>query len=75
MTMLFRMKNLSHNDSVKSSFTNLKDKLRQALSSTARVISDDFKIKDSLDKNKDHHESNFFDIEKCKNPILFCSKM
>ena len=27
MTMLIRMKNLSHDDSVKSSFTNLKEKL------------------------------------------------
>ena len=27
MTMLFRMKNLSHDDSMKSSFTNLKEKL------------------------------------------------
>ena len=27
MTVLFRTKNLSHDDSVKSSFTNLKDKL------------------------------------------------
>ena len=27
MTMLFRMKNLSHDDSVKSSFMNLKEKL------------------------------------------------
>ena len=27
MTMLFRMKNLSHDDSVKLSFTNLKEKL------------------------------------------------
>tara|TARA_B100001142_G_scaffold179317_1_gene178840 strand:+ start:397 stop:2199 length:1803 start_codon:yes stop_codon:yes gene_type:complete len=43
--------------------TNLKEKLRQALSSTARVISGDFKIKDGLDKNKDHHKLNFFDIE------------
>ena len=29
MTMLLRMKNLSHDDSVKSSFTNLKDKLAE----------------------------------------------
>ena len=30
---------------------SLKEKLKQALSSTARVISDDFKIKKNIDKN------------------------
>ena len=32
--------------------SNLKEKLKQALSSTARAISDDFETKDELDKNK-----------------------
>ena len=36
----------------------LKEKLRQALTSTARAISDDFKNKDKLDKNE---KSKFFD--------------
>ena len=31
---------------------NLKEKLKQALSSTAKVISDDFEIKDDSEKNK-----------------------
>ena len=35
----------------------LKEKLRQALTSTARVISDDFKNSDKLDKNE---KSKFF---------------
>ena len=43
--------------------TNLKEKLIQALSSTARVISDDFKIKDELNKNKASKKFESFDIE------------
>ena len=31
---------------------NLKEKLKQALSSTFKVISDDFKIEDKLEKGK-----------------------
>ena len=36
----------------------LKEKLKQALTSTARAISDDFKSKDKTDKNE---KSKFFD--------------
>ncbi len=43
--------------------SNLKEKLKQALSSTARVISDDFKITDEIVENKSSKKSDFFDIE------------
>ncbi len=42
---------------------NLKEKLRQALNSTARVISDDFSIKDNSDNNKNLKKFDFFDFE------------
>ena len=42
---------------------DLKEKLKQALSSTARAISDNFEIKDELDKNKNSKKFAFFDIE------------
>ena len=43
--------------------TNLKEKLKQALESTARVISDDFKIKDKLQENKSSKKFDFFEID------------
>ena len=43
--------------------TNLREKLRQALESTARVISDDYKIEDKLNKNKSSKKFDFFQIE------------
>ena len=43
--------------------SNLKEKLKQALSSTARVISDDFEITDKIVENKSSKKSDFFDIE------------
>ena len=42
---------------------NLKEKLKQALASTARVISDDFSIKDELNENKKLNKFNFFDLD------------
>jgi len=42
---------------------NLKEKLKQALTSTARVISDDLEVKDDLDKNKSSKKFDFFNIE------------
>ncbi len=42
---------------------NLKEKLKQALTSTAKVISDDFKIDNNLDQNKDSKKFDFFDLE------------
>ncbi len=46
--------------------TNLKEKLRQALTSTIKVISDDFEINQN-NKNK----LNFFELESLKNKIDF----
>ena len=43
--------------------SNLKEKLKQALASTARVISDDFKIKENLDKNKSSKKFDFFELD------------
>ena len=43
--------------------TNLKDKLKQALESTARVISDDLKIKDKSQENKSSKKFDFFEID------------
>ena len=42
---------------------NLKEKLKQALASTARVISDDFSIKDELNENKKLNKFDFFDLD------------
>ena len=41
----------------------LKEKLRQALNSTAKVISGDFEVKENLDQNKSSKEFNFFNLE------------
>tara|TARA_Y100000992_G_C21199053_1_gene459477 strand:+ start:560 stop:697 length:138 start_codon:yes stop_codon:yes gene_type:complete len=40
--------------------TNLKEKLRQALASTIRVISDDLQIKKNIDENKSSNKFDFF---------------
>ena len=42
---------------------SLKEKLRQALTSTFKVISNDFEIKDKLSKNKNSNKSEFFEFE------------
>ena len=42
---------------------SLKEKLKQALTSTARAISDDFSIKNDLDQNKNNKKFDFFKIE------------
>ena len=41
----------------------LKEKLRQALNSTARVISGDFETKDNFDQNKSSKKFDFFNLE------------
>ena len=41
----------------------LKEKLRQALTSTARVISDDLSLKDDLGQNKSSKKFDFFNLE------------
>ena len=43
--------------------TNLKEKLKQALTSTARVISDDFSVKKKNEQNKSSNEFDFFNLE------------
>jgi cobaltochelatase CobT len=43
--------------------TNLKEKFKQALESTARVISDDLKAKENLKKNKSSNKFDFFEID------------
>ena len=42
---------------------NLKEKLKQALSSTFKVIADDFQLKNKLDKNKNLNKSDLFDLD------------
>ena len=42
---------------------NLKEKLKQALSSTIRVISDDFNIKENNKVNKSSKKFDFFEID------------
>ena len=42
---------------------NLKEKLKQALSSTAKVISGDFNIKGDSEKDQSSKKFDFFDIE------------
>jgi cobaltochelatase CobT len=42
---------------------NLKEKLKQALTSTARAISDDFKIEGDLEQNKSSKKFDFFEID------------
>ncbi len=50
---------------------NLKEKFRLALSSTAKVISDDFSINDKFSKNKKSEDSNIIEIENLSNPSDF----
>ena len=50
------MKNASKND-------NLKEKLKQALNSTAKVISDDLEVKHDYENNKSSKKFDFFDLE------------
>ena len=62
----------------------LKEKLKQALTSTAKVISDDFDLKENLESDKDSKKFNFLDLEnlnskkrfyKSKSRVgLFCFK-
>ena len=42
---------------------NLKEKLIQALTSTAKVISDDFNTKDKLNHNKEPKKFDFLNLE------------
>ena len=42
---------------------NLKEKLKQALTSTARAISDDYKIEGDVEQNKSSKKFDFFEID------------
>ena len=54
-----------------SKISSLKEKLSQALSSTVRVISDDFKIKDDFTKGKDANKVDSFEIDSLSDPTDF----
>ena len=49
--------------------TNLKEKLRQALASTIRVISDDLEIKQKNKDNKSSNKFDFFELDNLNNKI------
>ena len=46
---------------------NLKEKLKQALTSTARVISDDFDLNKTITKNKSSNKFDFFELDNLNN--------
>ena len=50
---------------------NLKEKLRQALSSTIKVISDDFTVQNKDEKNKSSKKFDFFEIDNLNSKIDF----
>ena len=47
--------------------TNLKEKLKQALASTVRVISEDFQIKKKSESNKSSNKFDFFELDNLNN--------
>ena len=47
--------------------TNLKEKLRQALASTIKVISDDYKIKQKSESNNSSNKFDFFELDNLNN--------
>ncbi len=47
--------------------TNLKEKLKQALASTVRVISDDFQVKKKSESNKSSNKFDFFELDNLNN--------
>jgi cobaltochelatase CobT len=51
--------------------TNLKEKLRQALASTIRVISDDLEIKQKNKDNKSSNKFDFFELDNLNSKIDF----
>ena len=50
---------------------NLKEKLKQALTSTFKVISDDFVIDDKTEKNKSSKKFDFFELNNLNNKSDF----
>ena len=51
--------------------TNLKEKLKQALSSTIRVISDDLEINQNNRNSKNSKKSDFFEFDNFNDKIDF----
>ena len=51
--------------------TNLKEKIRLALTSTAKVISDDFTLNDKKSKNEKSEDLNIIEIDNLTNPSDF----
>ena len=51
--------------------TNLKEKLRQALASTIRVISDDLEIKQKNKDNKSSNKFDFFELDNLNSKVDF----
>ena len=51
--------------------TNLKEKFRLALTSTAKVISDDFTLNDKKSKNEKSEDLNIIEIDNLTNPSDF----
>ena len=51
--------------------TNLKEKFRIALTSTAKVISDDFILSNKSSKNKKTQDTNLVEIDNLTNPSDF----
>ena len=47
----------------KTNDSNLKEKLKQALESTVRVISDDFNVKSKNKDNKSSKKFDFFELD------------
>ena len=47
----------------KTNVSNLKEKLKQALESTVRVISEDFNVKDENKDNKSSKKFDFFELD------------
>jgi len=47
--------------------SNLKEKLRQALASTVKVISDDYNIKQKSENNNSSNKFDFFELDNLNN--------
>ena len=50
---------------------DLKEKLKQALTSTEKVISDELTVKKNIDKNKSSKNFDFFNLEKLNSKSVF----
>ena len=50
---------------------NLKEKLKQALASTIRVISDDLQIRQNNKENKSSNKFDFFELDNLNSKIDF----